>query len=52
MTELPKERGKVVDELIPNPRRLFIAHACFFSKKSSAAESPPGNCDERRTPSL
>jgi hypothetical protein len=29
MTELPKERGKVVDELIVNPRRLLIAHVCF-----------------------
>ena len=29
MTELPKDRGKVVDLLIANPRRLFIAHACF-----------------------
>jgi hypothetical protein len=26
MTGLPKERGKVIDELIVNPRRLLIAH--------------------------
>ena len=29
MTELPTDRGKAVDELIVNPRRLFIAHVVF-----------------------
>jgi fucose permease len=29
MTKLPKDHGKVVDELIANPRRLLIAHVCF-----------------------
>jgi hypothetical protein len=29
MTGLPNERGKAVDELIANPRRLLVAHVCL-----------------------
>jgi hypothetical protein len=29
MTGLPKDRGKVLDELIANPRRLLVAHVCL-----------------------
>jgi hypothetical protein len=29
MTKRPKDPGKIVDEMIVNPRRLFVSHFCL-----------------------